>query len=129
MLAVLLFKKEQWEQFSALSRASFVQRMRGLIRTHFPERTASMSDADVDEIIEMGITRASGYGIHDMSDVERFIYLMFALGLDFGGESGPPWVGEILRRSECSPQIRMDLLCAIYDGRLLEGPDDSPIFP
>jgi hypothetical protein len=105
-----------------------VERVRRLVRLHFLERTAMMSDTDVDGAVAKGISRASGYGIHDMSDVERYIYLMFALGFDFDGESGPLWAREILRRSGCSAKIRMDLLCAIYDGRLLEGPDDSPIF-
>jgi hypothetical protein len=126
----LKLKKEQLEHFSRLQRSSFVERMRAIVREEFPEKTAPMSDAEVDGILEKGISTASSYGVESERDVGRYIYLMFALGFEFDRDaSAAPWAGEILRQTRASAQVRMDMVWAMFEGRLLNAPEGSPFFP
>jgi hypothetical protein len=126
---MLKISKGQEDAIATSARASFAEQMRLLVRRHYPERTSSMSDVELTRAIDKGITNAMGYGIDIQRDVERYIYLMFALGFDFDRDaSAAPWAGDILRQTRSSARVRMDMLCAMFEGRLLDGPE-GPFFP
>lgn len=98
---MLKIKEQQLGAFSTLMQSSFADRMRPLFLRHFPEQTSGMSEDEVRGAIDAGIAGASSYGIGRERDVERYIYLTFALGFDF--DHSVPWAGALLGRSDMSP--------------------------
>lgn len=118
--------EEQMERLVPLRLDVFVEGMRPRLREAYPERTAPMSNADLDRAIEAGNQAALGHGLSRERDIERFVYLRFALGDDFDREA--PWA-DVLGRADWSGQTRVDLLCALHEGRLWDGPDDAPFSP
>lgn len=124
MLRIL---ESQMGQLAAREQAAFIARTRPLLRERYAERTAAMSDAELTGVIEQGMSAARGYGIERARGVERFLDLMFQLGLDFDRSVG--WAHEILNRRDFTGQIRIDVLCAAHEGRIPEDPEEGPFFP
>ena len=79
---MLKIYEEQMARLSSLRRDAFAERMRPLLRRSYPERTAEMSDADLDRAIGAGNDAASRHGVTREGDIERYIYLQFALGAE-----------------------------------------------
>lgn len=117
----------QMEHLAALAQAEFVVHMRSFLRQRHPDRCLPMSDEALTATIVQGMSRARSYGIEIARDVQRYIDLMFQLGLDF--DRDVDWAHAILNRPDFSGQIRIDVLCASHEGRIPEHPGDGPFFP
>lgn len=124
---MLRITREQLDPLAAPMRSSFRDRLRPRLRKGFPDRAGPRSDGDLDTAIDEGVASAASHGVHAERDVERYVYLTFALGPDF--DRALPWAADILAKTAWSSQVRLDLLCAIHEGRLFDGPENSPFCP
>lgn len=124
---MLKISKAQTTAMGAPQLAAFVERMRPLLRERYPEQTALIPEDDLVSIIEHGMQSSRRYGIKTVAGVERFLDFMFLLGFDFETRVG--WAREILNRPDFTGQMRIELLCAKYEGRVPERPEDGPFFP
>jgi hypothetical protein len=105
-------------QMAGLARQArdlFVATLVGELRGAYPETTSSMTDVDLAGVIREGMVSARSYGIELAGDVESYIHLSFELGFDF--DRKVEWAREILNRPDFTGRIRIDLLCAVHEGR------------
>jgi len=63
-------------------------------------------------VIENGIVRAARYGIEEEFDVERYLDIMFYLGLDFDVSERNSWARVVL---EDDTQMPAERLSQIYE--------------
>lgn len=124
---MLKFSKAQMTAIGAPQPARFVERMRPLLRERYPEQTAEIPEDDLISIIEHGMQSARRYEIKTTAGAERYIDLMFLIAFDF--DESVPFARDVLRRPDFTGKIRIDLLCAMAEGRVPESPEDGPFFP
>lgn len=104
------------EQLDGIQRgrfSDFVDRMVTLAREEFPEHAHTTREALV-RSIEQGLASADRYGFERVMDVERFLYMRWALGEDFGETHD--WARDVLSRPDFTPSVRMDVLWAVFEG-------------
>lgn len=76
----------------------------------FPERCQKHSTDELREVIRYGIELAGSYGVESDDCVERYIHLMFMLGVHFDEDPRYPWAQPILRNEDLSEEEAMQAL-------------------
>src|SRR4051812_32818756 len=79
----VLIQTSQMDQLALLAQADFIVAMRAHLRDAYPERCGAMSDDELTALVRHGMARSRSHGIAIASDVQRYIEVMLALGLDF----------------------------------------------
>lgn len=81
------------------------------LQTFFPERAEELGERGLLGAIELGVKKASRYGIRSERDVCKFLNFMFAYGFDFDTDPELPWAREILVREDLvRPNVKIHLL-------------------
>jgi hypothetical protein len=115
---MLTVNEAQIESIQTGRMTDFVARMVTELRVEFPDRSALFSEAEMTTYVKRGIDSSRRYGVDRVIDVERYLFLMWALGFDT--EVG--WVREVLGRPDFSGRVRVDVLWATYLGNTLHQP-------
>ena len=93
---MLTIRQEQWEALRLGRVEDFKCRMRQHLHEFFTLQCQALGEAGIGNLIDVGTSRASTYGIEIERDVCVFIDLMIELGQDFDSDAHLPWVEEIL---------------------------------
>jgi len=94
---MFVIRNEQLKILEEYIRGEFIDRVAAGLRKNFTRQTAGMDDQSLRKFIEGGIVKASGYGISEEEDVEKYVGLMCTHGADFDTNPKTSWAGEILR--------------------------------
>lgn len=95
-------------QYEAMGRASYLQRLRGLIREHFPRQSAGIDDERLDERLWAQTLLARRYGLKDERSAARFALTAFLLGEGF--DRSVPALAQILDSDQLSPSSKAQAL-------------------
>src|SRR5262245_54088671 len=82
------------EQMVLIERAQVQQVERGLVaglRSFSPELTAAIGDAGTHEVVRIGITKATSYGLTQRDTVRLYVELMVLFGSHFDTDPQHPW--------------------------------------
>ncbi len=110
---MLTITPAQFKNMQQAQLQGFVATMNGHLERFYPDKCMSVG-SKVDNIIHMGINKASGYGINTQADVCLFITLMFEFGLNFDTDSRLPWVKAILLDSFPGKMPRLYRMAIYY---------------
>ena len=88
------------------------------LRQRFPEKTRDILDSILRATIKKGIRSAELYEINTEINVEKYIDLMFILGLDFDVSSKTKWAGELLSNKEMPPDERINRIYCLLENKL-----------
>lgn len=100
--------KLESDQYEAMGRASYLQRLRGLIREHFPRQSAGIDDERLDERLWAQTLLARRYGLEDERSAARFALTAFLLGEGF--DRSVPALAQILDSDPLSPSRKAQAL-------------------
>lgn len=95
-------------QYEAMGRASYLQRLRELIREHFPRQSAGIDDDRMDERLWAQTLLARRYGLEDERSAARFALSAFLLGEGF--DRSVPALAQILDSDQLSPSRKAQAL-------------------
>lgn len=95
-------------QYEAMGRASYLQRLRELIREHFPRQSAGIDDDRMDERLWAQTLLARRYGLEDERSAARFALTAFLLGEGF--DRSIPALAQILDSDQLSPSRKAQAL-------------------
>lgn len=95
-------------QYEAMGRASYLQRLRELIREHFPRQSAGIDDDRLDERLWAQTLLARRYGLEDERSAARFALSAFLLGEGF--DRSIPALAQILDSDQLSPSRKAQAL-------------------
>lgn len=95
-------------QYEAMGRASYLQRLRELIREHFPRQSAGIDDEKLDERLWAQTLLARRYGLEDERSAARFALTAFLLGEGF--DRSIPALAQILDSDQLSPSRKAQAL-------------------
>ena len=95
-------------QYEAMGRASYLQRLRELIREHFPRQSAGIDDDRLDERLWAQTLLARRYGLEDERSAARFALSAFLLGEGF--DRSVPALAQILDSDQLSPSRKAQAL-------------------
>ena len=95
-------------QYEAMGRASYLQRLRELIREHFPRQSAGIDDDRLDERLWAQTLLARRYGLEDERSAARFALTAFLLGEGF--DRSVPALAQILDSDQLSPSRKAQAL-------------------
>lgn len=95
-------------QYEAMGRASYLQRLRELIREHFPRQSAGIDDNRLDERLWAQTLLARRYGLEDERSAARFALSAFLLGEGF--DRSIPALAQILDSDQLSPSRKAQAL-------------------
>ncbi|MEO0003689.1 MAG: hypothetical protein RLZZ22_1381 [Pseudomonadota bacterium] len=95
-------------QYEAMGRASYLQRLRELIRHHFPQQAAGIDDDRMDERLWAQTLLARRYGLEDEHSAARFALTAFLLGEGF--DRSVPALAQILDSDQLSPSRKAQAL-------------------
>lgn len=95
-------------QYEAMGRASYLQRLRELIREHFPHQSAGIDDDRLDERLWAQTLLARRYGLEDERSAARFALSAFLLGEGF--DRSIPALAQILDSDQLSPSRKAQAL-------------------
>lgn len=93
-------RNEQMDVLNAHMRPTLVDPLVGHMREHFPEHCETLGDARLRQTVELGLERASQYGLLAEREVFLYVSLMFVLGRDFDTDPQLPWSKRILNDPE-----------------------------
>jgi hypothetical protein len=102
---MLVIRKEQMESFGSYIEKNFLKRMAIKLRSDFKDLASSMTDEQLCDWVQQSIEKARSYAIEDIPDVERFIELAAAHGIDFDSEQT---VSSILNNLEYDSLDKID---------------------
>ena len=106
---MLTIRKEQAAVLIAAGEVQTEARAMRHLKSCIAESCASMTEADLLEIIRWGRRRSRRYGIEREYDFFRYLNLMFMFGVDFDTSPRYPWAARTLT-SKGRASARMDLL-------------------
>ncbi len=95
-------------QYQAMGRASYLQRLRELIRQHFPQHSAGIDDDRMDQLLWEQTLLARHYGLEDERSAARFALTAFLLGEGF--DHHVPALAQILGSDQLSPSRKAQAL-------------------
>lgn len=95
-------------QYEAMGRASYLQRLRELIREHFPRQSDGLDDDRLDERLWAQTLLARRYGLEDERSAARFALSAFLLGEGF--DRSIPALAQILDSDQLSPSRKAQAL-------------------
>lgn len=95
-------------QYEAMGRASYLQRLRELIRQHFPQQSAEIDDDRMDQLLWQQTLLARSYGLEDERSAARFALTAFLLGEGF--DRSVPALAQILDSDQLSPSRKAQAL-------------------
>ncbi len=95
-------------QYEAMGRASYLQRLRAVIREHFPRQSAGIDDDRMDERLWEQTLLARRYGLEDERSAARFALSAFLLGEGF--DRSIPALAQILDSDQLSPSRKAQAL-------------------
>lgn len=95
-------------QYEAMGRASYLHRLRELIRQHFPQQAAGIDDDRMDQLLWKQTLLARRYGLEDERSAARFALTAFLLGEGF--DRSVPALAQILDSDQLSPSRKAQAL-------------------
>ncbi len=95
-------------QYEAMGRANYLQRLRELIREHFPSQSAGIDDDRMDLLLWQQTLLARRYGLEDERSAARFALTAFLLGEGF--DRSVPALAQILDSEQLSPSRKAQAL-------------------
>ena len=95
-------------QYEAMGRANYLQRLRELIREHFPSQSAGIDDDRMDLLLWQQTLLARRYGLEDERSAARFALTAFLLGEGF--DRNVPALAQILDSDQLSPSRKAQAL-------------------
>lgn len=110
---MLTIRKEQMDVFSTRMRHTLVAPLVVHMDEHFPNRCFNMDDSQIQQTVELGLERASQYGLLTEREVFLYVSLMFLLGSGFDRDIQLPWAAEILAKDEFPDPYQK--IQALYD--------------
>jgi hypothetical protein len=103
-------RHEQRIAFKKAAMESFMLRLMAHVNEFFPEECKELSPPGVRATLEHCIERAASYQIISERDICRYIDVAFAFGRDFDVDPDIPWARRILRRKDCTPELKVSYL-------------------
>jgi len=95
---------------ATVGEAGVRQRAIAHLRNCIPEVCATLSEAELREIILWGRERSRRYGIEGEYDFFRYLNLMFMFGFEFDTDNRYPWAARTLKAEGRHPAAKIDLL-------------------
>ena len=95
-------------QYEAMGRANYLQRLRELIRHHFPQHSAGIDDDRMEQRLWEQTLLARRYGLEDERSAARFALSAFLLGEGF--DRSVPALAQILDSDQLSPSRKAQAL-------------------
>lgn len=92
----MLIRQQQMDKLAAAYQEIFLKRAVAHLRTNYPEKTATLTEAALAEEILYGIERAKVYDIDTQRDVTKYLNLMFEFGRNFDIDPNCGWAHAIL---------------------------------
>lgn len=106
---MLIIRQEQYDAIRESAQGEFDAGMVKHLRTHFPEATQPLDDAELLALVQDGRRHAWRHGADDPSAVCRFIDVRFVLGASFDVSAELAWVAAPLRdESIDDPDARIE---------------------
>lgn len=106
---MLIIRQEQYDAMRESAQDRFDAGIVEHLRTHFPEETQSLGDAELLALVQEGRRHAWRYGADDPAAVCRFIDVRFALGASFDTAPELAWIAAPLRdESIDDPDARIE---------------------
>jgi len=95
------------DQFDAMDHDVRVRNIGDIIRKAFPDACEQLGSALLTERIETGLQKAESHGITELSEVTRFVQLMFVFGEDFDAAD---WAATILHWTDVANEFKLQAL-------------------
>lgn len=104
---MLVIRREQMEVFQAEARRTFEDAMVAHLAAFSPPLHRAVGDAALRSTVQLGMTRAAGYGFDQRGPVRLYLELMLLFGSRFDTDPQYPWASAILSdRDDGAPQMR-----------------------
>ncbi|MEN8446403.1 MAG: hypothetical protein ABG776_15485 [Cyanobacteria bacterium J06555_13] len=107
---MLTIRKPQTEAFRRYGRDQFASEMARHLRAIYPIKTEGISDQALTKDIQVGIKKATNYGIRQPFDLQHFLEIRIELGADFDTNPDMKWASEILNSSAITASEKIDAL-------------------
>jgi hypothetical protein len=104
----LRIRHEQMRALTDYMNTSFLRRAALHLRQEHPKPTQSMSDADLNQLINDGADRAAKHGLTREAEIVSFLELMMVFGSDF--DKRLEWAGAILQNPDLPPEEKVEAL-------------------
>lgn len=105
---MLKIRAAQREALSEYTPRQFENRMVIHLRTNFSEHTKSLSVAELQTTVHLGVGNATSYRITAEDDVRRYLEYVAMYGVDFDTNPLCAWTSAILWTPELSGTEKMD---------------------
>ena len=108
--SVLIIRDAQMAALAAVAEAGIRERAIAHLRNCIPEVCATLTEAELCEIVLWGRERSRHYGIEGEYDFFRYLNLMFMFGFEFDSDHRYPWAARTLNAVGRHPAAKIDLL-------------------
>jgi hypothetical protein len=105
---MLVIRKEQMDVLSNYQLELFVKRVVEHLTLSFPDKTGSLKQKELEDLIRKGVDSAEKYDIDDESDVERYLDYVIRFGASFDIDKETAWASEILNNQEINGTEKMN---------------------
>jgi hypothetical protein len=103
----MIISKQKLDYFSKISFENFLRWIVTHIRRCFPQQYAALGDAQAEQWVRYGVTRARHYGLQGKRDICAFTDLIFIFGPHFDRSS---WAYGILADHQLAPGLKAAML-------------------
>lgn len=108
---MLKIRNEQMTAFEQAALKNFEDRTIEHLREYFPKHCEVFGEANLRQIIQLGLKRSQSYGVVAERGVRVYIDLMLLLGSGFAEDPQLPWASEILKDETIADEsVRIDRL-------------------
>jgi hypothetical protein len=111
----MLIRREQMQIFNDDVQRRFRARVAAYLRSHLPEPTGPLSEAELDTRIARWQKRAVDHGVHSERSIAKWCYLSVVLGETF---DELPAIQDYLRQSAPPSDQKVDTLIRALELRL-----------
>lgn len=105
---MLKIRGTQMKALSEYTLRQFESRMVIHLRANFSEQTKSLSAAELQTTVHLGVGNAAHYNVTAEDDVRRYLEYVVMYGVDFDTNPRRAWAHEILRTQELRGGEKMD---------------------
>ncbi|MBE2295612.1 MAG: hypothetical protein IAF00_11705 [Phycisphaerales bacterium] len=89
---MLVMRQSQMEVFEQVATQRFEAGLLEYLQTFFPEQTAALSPAQMNQVLRYGLQRAESRGLQTERGLYRYLALMFLLGSGFDEDPQLAWM-------------------------------------
>jgi hypothetical protein len=107
---MLTIRREQLEALRKVDVKRFEREMMQHLRSRFRPQVSTLSDDELENLIQNAVVRAASHDVTLEGDVRRFLECVAIYGIDFDVNPQHAWAGKILCHDDSDGTTKMNMI-------------------